>query len=200
MSFTSAVAKASLDPTFQPDGGKTWTHITSGIPDGETVNAVREDPKRKGLLYAGTERQVYVSFDDGEHWQSLRLNMPATSVRDLIVKDDDLVAATHGRGFWILDDVTPLRQLTAETAAADAVLFGPAVAFRVRWNTNADTPIPPDEATGSNPPDGGIIDYMLKSNASGEVTLQIHDALGKTLRRYAAARIDKAVHAVEGAV
>ena len=100
------------------DGGKTWTEIVNGIPDGETVNAVREDPKRKGLLFAGTERAVYVSFDDGANWQSLRLNMAVSSVRDLIVKDDDLVAATHGRGFWILDDITPLRQIDATSADA----------------------------------------------------------------------------------
>ncbi len=113
------------------DGGATWTHATGGLPYGATVNVVREDPKRQGLLYAGTETQVWISFDDGEHWQSLRLNMPATSIRDLIVKDDDLIVATHGRGFWILDDITALRQLNAQTAAADAVLFKPAVAYRV---------------------------------------------------------------------
>ena len=95
------------------DGGKTWTEIVTGIPGGATVNVVREDPKRKGLLFAGTETQVYVSFDDGDHWQSLRLNMPATSIRDLVIKDDDLVVGTHGRGFWILDDITPLRQIDA---------------------------------------------------------------------------------------
>ena len=100
------------------DGGKTWTEIVNGIPNGETVNAVREDPKRKGLLFAGTERAVYVSFDDGANWQSLRLNMAVSSVRDLIVKDDDLVAATHGRGFWILDDITPLRQVDARSATS----------------------------------------------------------------------------------
>ena len=105
------------------DGGKTWTEIVSGIPDNENVNVVREDPERKGLLFAGTERAVYVSFDDGDHWQSLRLNMPATSVRDLIMKDDDLAVGTHGRGFWILDDITPLRQIDNDGAAA--VLFEP---------------------------------------------------------------------------
>ncbi len=103
------------------DGGKTWTHITNGIPDGAPVNVVREDPKRKGLLFAGTEREVYVSFDDGDHWQSLRLNMPATSIRDLIVKDDDLAVATHGRGFWILDDITPLRQIDAKVTVSRRV-------------------------------------------------------------------------------
>jgi photosystem II stability/assembly factor-like uncharacterized protein len=167
------------------DGGKTWAHITTGIPDGAPVNAVREDPKRRGLLFAGTEREIYVSFDDGDHWQSLRLNMPATSMRDLIVKDDDLAVATHGRGFWILDDITPLRQLTAEAAAAEAVLFKPQVATRVRWNMNTDTPLPPDEPAGQNPPDGAIINYVLKKDAVGPVTLEILDPAGRVIRRYA---------------
>jgi photosystem II stability/assembly factor-like uncharacterized protein len=164
------------------DGGATWTHITNGIPDGGTINAVREDPKRKGLLFAGSEREVYASFDDGEHWQSLRLNMPATSVRDLIVKDDDLVAGTHGRGFWILDDITPLRQLDA--AAATVVLFKPQTAYRVRWNMNTDTPLPPDEPAGANPPDGAVINYALKNAANGPISLEIVDPAGKTIRRY----------------
>jgi len=166
------------------DGGQTWTRITTGIPDGAPVDSVREDPKRKGLLFAGTETQVYVSFDDGEHWQSLRLNMPATSIRDIIVKDDDLIADTHGRGIWILDNLTPLRQWNAQASNTDAVLFAPQVAYRVRQNTNTDTPIPPDEATGKNPPDGAIIDYMLKADASGPVTLEILDAAGKMIRHY----------------
>src|SRR5207244_1716497 len=126
------------------DGGKTWTHITNGIPDGAIVNTVREDSKRKGLLFAGSETQVYVSFDDGDHWQSLRLNMPATSIRDLAIKDDDLVAGTHGRGFWILDGIAPLRQVKPQTLEADAFLFKPAAAVRFQWNKNTDTPLPPD--------------------------------------------------------
>ncbi len=145
------------------DGGATWREIVAGIPNGETVNAVREDPRRKGLLFAGTERAVYVSFDDGANWQSLRLNMAASSVRDLIVKDDDLVAATHGRGFWILDDITPLRQIDAASAAKDVILFEPTTAWRVRWNTSTDMPWPKEEPTGANPPDGAIINYYLKS-------------------------------------
>jgi photosystem II stability/assembly factor-like uncharacterized protein len=199
------------------DGGKTWTHITNGIPDGAPVDAVREDPQRRGLLFAGTEREVFVSFDDGEHWQSLRLNMPATSVRDIIVKGDDLVAGTHGRGIWILDDITPLRQWetgnaqlklsrsdgeasatlgsAARSAKASArsakalaernsvVLFKPQAAYRVRQNTNTDTPIPPDEAAGANPPDGAIIDYSL-ADAARQVTLEILDAAGKAIRHY----------------
>ena len=167
------------------DAGKTWTHINSGLPEGAPVNVIREDPKRKGLLFAGTEREVFVSFDDGDHWQSLRLNMPATSMRDLVIKDDDLVVATHGRGFWILDDITPLRQLTKEAVAADAVLFAPQVAMRVRWDTNTDTPLPPDEPGGENPPDGAIIDYALKSDAVGPVTLEVLDSAGNPVRRYA---------------
>ena len=169
------------------DGGKTWTHITNGIPDGGTVNAVREDPKRKGMLFAGTEREVYVSFDDGDHWQSLRLNMPASSIRDLIVKDDDLAVATHGRGFWILDDITPLRQLDAKVAEADAFLFKPTTAMRVRWNMNTDTPLPPDETTGQNPPEGAIINYYLKAGANGPIALEILDSDNKVVRRYSSA-------------
>jgi photosystem II stability/assembly factor-like uncharacterized protein len=172
------------------DGGATWTPITNGIPDGAPVDAVREDPRRKGLLFAGTEREVYVSFDDGEHWESLRLNMPATSVRDVIVHGDDLIAGTHGRGIWILDDITPLRQMnTGGTASLSGerhtTVFAPQVAYRVRQNTNTDTPIPPDEAYGLNPPDGAIIDYTLASDAKESVTLEILDAARVVVRRYA---------------
>ena len=166
------------------DGGKTWTEITAGIPDNENVNAVREDPGRKGLLFAGSERTVYVSFDDGDHWQSLRLNLPATSVRDVIVKDNDLAIGTHGRGFWILDDITPLRQIDDKIVAGAAYLFRPEVAYRVRWNTNTDTPLPPDVPAGQNPPDGAILNYYLGGTTSGEVTLEILDAGDKLVRRY----------------
>ena len=166
------------------DGGKTWTQITTGIPEGATVNVVREDPQRQGLLFAGTEREVYLSFDDGDHWQPLRLNMPATSVRDLIIKGDDLVVATHGRGFWILDDITPLRQLRPEVVSADAFLFAPQDAHRVRWNMNTDTPLPPDEPAGENPPDGAVINYILKTDASGPLKLEIFDGTGKLVRSY----------------
>jgi len=166
------------------DGGRTWAHITNGIPDGGIVRVVREDPKRKGLLFAGTEQAVYVSFDDGDHWRPLRLNMPATSVRDLVVKDDDLVVATHGRGFWILDDITPLRQITEQVMAADAHLFRPQDAWRFRWNTNTDTPLPPDEPAGQNPPDGAVINYYLKTAAVGPVTLEILDGAGTIVRKY----------------
>jgi len=164
------------------DDAETWTEIVSGIPAGQTVNAVREDPRRKGLLFAGTERGVYVSFDDGNNWRSLRLNLPATSVRDLIVKDDDLAIATHGRGFWILDNITPLRQ-SAESPQ-QTLLFKPQAALRVRWNTNPDTPLPPDEPVGENPPDGAIIDYYLANDLTAPVTLEIKDSKGALVRRY----------------
>jgi photosystem II stability/assembly factor-like uncharacterized protein len=162
------------------DGGKTWAHITNGIPDGGIINTVREDPKRKGLLFAGSEQQVYVSFDDGDHWQSLRLNMPASSVRDLAIHDDDLIAATHGRGFWILDDIEPLRQIESTTTTR---LLKPEPAWRVRWNKNTDMPLPADEVAGENPPDGAILDYRLASPASN-VTLEILDNKGALVRRY----------------
>jgi photosystem II stability/assembly factor-like uncharacterized protein len=167
------------------DGGKSWKEIDAGLPDDASVNVVREDPVRKGLLFAGTETTVYVSFDDGDHWQSLRQNLPATSIRDLVVKDSDLVIATHGRSFWILDDMTPLRQLSAQIASEPAHLFAPAAAFRVRRNTYTDTPMPPEEPVGQNPPDGAIIDYYLKGNATSPVTLEILDASGKLVRRSA---------------
>ena len=145
------------------DGGKTWKEIVNGLP-ADPINVVREDPVHKGLLFAGSERAVYVSFDDGEHWQSLRLNMPATSIRDLVIKDDDLVIGTHGRSFWILDDITSLRQITADVMKANVFLYKPANAYRVRWSMWTDTPLPQEEPAGENPPDGAIIDYYLKEN------------------------------------
>ena len=169
------------------DGGTTWTEINNSLDDGGPTSSIREDPKRKGLLYAASERRVYVSFDDGDHWQSLQLNMAASSVRDIIVKDDDLVAATHGRGFWILDNVTPFRQIDQTTPDADAVLFKPQAAYRVRWNTNTDTPLPPDEPGAPNPPEGAIIDYYLKAESSGPVTLDVKDADGRLVRHYSSA-------------
>ncbi len=164
------------------DSGNTWTEIVRGIPPGQTVNAVREDPQSKGLLFAGTEKGVYVSFDDGENWEPLRLNLPATSVRDLIIKDDDLVVATHGRGFWILDNITPLRQRSGEQM--ENALFKPQTALRVRWSMNTDTPLPPDEPAGQNPPDGAMIDYVLAADSSGPVTLEIKNAKDELVRRY----------------
>ncbi len=166
------------------DGGKTWKKLVTGMEEAGPVNTVREDPKRKGLLYASTEKGVYVSFDDGERWQSLRLNLPASSIRDLIVKDDDLAVATHGRGFWILDDINRLRQIGPSTAGEDVVLFKPADAWRVRWNLSNDMPWPKDEPTLPNPPEGTAIDYYLKTAASGPVALEVLTSNGGLVRRY----------------
>jgi photosystem II stability/assembly factor-like uncharacterized protein len=164
------------------DNGKTWTEIVNGIPAGQIVNAVREDPVRKGLLFAGAEKGVYVSFDDGANWEPLQLNLPASSVRDLIIKNDDLVAATHGRGFWILDNITPARQL--DRTKIENQLFKPQTALRVRASLNPDTPLPPDEPAGENPPDGAIIDFFLAKDATGPVTIEIKDSKGASVRKY----------------
>ncbi len=166
------------------DGGKTWKQIVEGIPDNEVVNTVREDPVRKGMLFAGTERAVYVSFDDGDHWQTLRLNMPATSIRDLVIHGDDVVVGTHGRSFWILDDITPLRQAEKQLIMTDAFLFKPQVIYRMARNRNTDTPLPPEVPAGQNPPDGAILDYYLGAKPAGPVTIEIFDHLGKSVRRY----------------
>ena len=164
------------------DDGKTWQKVVTGLPENEPVNTVREDPERKGLLFAGTERSVYFSFDDGDHWQSLQLNLPATSIRDLVIHQDDVVVGTHGRSFWILDNITPLRQLNTQVGDADAHLFAPQLTYRMRRNNNTDTPLPPEEPAGQNPPDGAMLDYTLKSSAP--VTLEIFDEAGKLVRRF----------------
>ncbi|PYX68038.1 MAG: glycoside hydrolase, partial [Acidobacteria bacterium] len=169
------------------DSGKTWQKIVNGIADSEPVNTVREDPERKGLLFAGTERTVYLSFDDGDHWQSLRLNLPATSIRDLVVHQDDIVIGTHGRSFWILDNITPLRQLNPQVAGSQVYFFVPQATYRMRRNNNTDTPLPPEEPAGKNPPDGAILDYYLKPAASGPVVLEISDEPGKLVRRFSSA-------------
>ncbi len=166
------------------DGGKSWTEIVAGIPDNEMVDVVREDPVRRGLLFAGTERNVYVSFDDGDHWQSLRLNLPPSSMRDLTIHGSDLIVATHGRSFWILDDFAPLREVATAAAAKGAYLYTPAPAYRVRWNANTDTPLPPDEPTAANPPDGAPLDYYLPQGTTGPVTLEIRTAAGKLVRSF----------------
>ncbi len=184
-----------LNPHFwrTHDGGKTWTEINTGIAPGAAANSIREDPHKKGLLYAATDLQVWASFDDGDHWQSLKADMPAISVRDIQVKDDttclcsDLVAGTHGRGFWILDNLTPLRQFAEATAsqrAGNAYLYKPATAVRVRFATNDPTPWPPEVPAGENPMPGGIIDYTLASNVSTPVKLEILDMAGKIVRHY----------------
>jgi len=165
------------------DFGKTWKEIVAGIADNAAVNVVREDPVRKGLLFAGTETSVYLSLDDGDHWQPLQLNLPHTSMRDLTIHGDDLIVATHGRSFWILDDITPLRQLNERVAKANAYLFAPQEALRVRWNKNPDTPLPPEESAGKNPPDGAIIDYFLAKDATGPVALEILDENKKNKKR-----------------
>ncbi len=174
------------------DGGKTWTEINNGIAPDAVANTIREDPRQPGLLYAGTDTQVWVSFDDGDHWQSLRQNMPAISVRDLQIKDDakcrcaDLIAGTHGRGFWILDNVTPLRQAAAKAALAkhEPYLFKPGPAARVRFAVNEPTPWPPELPAGESAPPGALIDYYLAQDAAGPVTLEIVDAAGKVVRTY----------------
>jgi photosystem II stability/assembly factor-like uncharacterized protein len=160
------------------DAGKTWSAITAGIPEGANVHAVREDPKRRGLLYAGTELGVFVSFDDGGHWQPLQLNLPVSPIHDLVVKDDDLVVATHGRSFWVLDDITPLRQVNAQSAQMDALLYQPQMALRLHYPTEFDKRQP----VGENPPAGAILNYYLKAAAKDEVTLDILDAQGKLVR------------------
>jgi photosystem II stability/assembly factor-like uncharacterized protein len=166
------------------DGGKIWKLITTGLPEIGPVDTVREDPVRKGLLFAGTENAVWVSFDDGDHWQSLQLNLPHTSMRDLWIHDDDLIVATHGRAFWILDDISPLRKVTASLATTDAHLFTPAPAYRIQRDTYSDTPLPPDEPAAANPPDGAIIDYYLAHASSAPVTLEILDAHGRIVRKF----------------
>jgi len=165
------------------DAGKTWTKITNGLANGAFVHAVRQDPVRKDLLFAATETGVYVSFNNGEYWQSLQTNLPVSPVRDLVIKDNDVVIGTHGRSFWILDDISPLRELTAGTTGEQTHLFRPAAAFRLRKNLSRDTPLPPETPAGKNPPSGAIIYYSLKSVAAGEVTIEILDASGKQVQR-----------------
>jgi photosystem II stability/assembly factor-like uncharacterized protein len=165
------------------DDGKSWQSITAGIQENAFVYCVREDPKRRGLLYAGTELGVYVSFDDGDQWQSLQLNLPVTSVRDLVVHGNDLVAATHGRSFWILDDISPLREVAAKRGAESAILYTPAPAYRVKPDLFLGTPLPPEEPQAQNPPEGAYIDYYLPENAS-EATLDILDVTGQVVRHY----------------
>lgn len=166
------------------DGGKTWQKITEGLREGWRARAVREDPVRKGLLYAATEDGMYVSFDDGDHWQSLQLNLPASDVQDIVVHGKDLVACTYGRALWILDDLSPLRQASSEIASSNAYLLHPAETIRARWDNDQETPLPPEFPAGKNPPDGAIFYYYLKSPPSGELTLEIHDAKGNLMRRF----------------
>jgi photosystem II stability/assembly factor-like uncharacterized protein len=164
--------------------GATWTRITTGIPDGVFVRAVREDPKKKGLLYAGTERGVFVSFDDGAHWRSLQINLPITPIHDLVIKNDDLVVATHGRAFWILDDVSPLRQFTDSVAGENMHLYQPATAYRVH---TGEAP-PRLVFAGKNPPNGTVIYYYVKKAPKQEVKIEILDAAGGVIRKYSSSK------------
>ena len=186
--FDANVAYAAIDrhklDDFKPyifkttDLGKTWSSITAGLPEGAYVHAVREDPKRKGLLYAGTERGVFVSWDEGGHWQPLQLNLPPSPVHDLVVKDDDLVVATHGRAFWVLDNLTPVRQVSAQSGAADMILYQPQTALRLHYPEEFDRRQP----VGENPPAGAMLDYYFKTAPKDEVSLDILDAKGKVVR------------------
>jgi len=172
------------------DYGKTWTNLTKGIPDEDFVRSVREDPKRKGLLYAGTETGVYVSFDDGANWRSLKLNLPTTPVHDLVVKDNDLVLATHGRAFWILDDISPLRQYQDGIAKEDVHLYTPGPATRYQsFGFGEGSPKP--VLTGLNPPDGALIYYFLKDKPKGETTIEILDPNGAVVRKYSSAKTEE---------
>jgi photosystem II stability/assembly factor-like uncharacterized protein len=192
--FDFNTAYASVDrhqlDDFEPyvyrtrDLGKSWQKITTGLPAGVYVHTVKEDPARRGLLFAGTERGAFLSFDDGDHWQPLQLNLPPTSVRDFAIYGNDLIVATHGRGFWVVDDISPLRQVSDEVLASDAYLFKPADAVNVMQGGDDGTPMPKDEPQAMNPPSGAVIDYWLKSAAAGPVTLEILDASGTVLRTY----------------
>jgi photosystem II stability/assembly factor-like uncharacterized protein len=166
------------------DGGKTWLKITNGLPAGVYMQTVKEDPKRRGLLVAGTELGVFVSFNDGDQWQPLQLNLPPTSMRDLAFHDNDLIVATHGRGFWVLDDISALRQASADVMSSDAFLFKPAEAILIPQNTDNGTPTQKDEPEADNPPNGAVIDYYLKAAASGPVTIEILNSGGTVIRRY----------------
>jgi photosystem II stability/assembly factor-like uncharacterized protein len=169
------------------DGGKSWTRITNGLPRGVYLQTIKEDPRRRGFLVAGTELGLFASFDDGDSWQSLQLNLPPCSMRDLAFHGDDLIVATHGRGFWVLDDISVLRQISPEVAGAAAHLFKPADATIVPPATDDGTPTQKDEPTAENPPVGAIVDYYLKSAANGPVTIEILNAAGAVVRHYSSA-------------
>ena len=170
------------------DYGKTWTKITKGIPDNTFVRVVREDPKKRGLLYAGTETGVYVSFNDGESWRSLQLNLPTAPIHDLVVKNDDLVLATHGRSFWILDDVSPLRQYSDDIAKQEVHLYAPATATRFQ---NSSEEVPKPVLVGENPPAGAVVYYFLKDKPKGETTLEILNSAGSVIRKYSSNKTEE---------
>ena len=169
------------------DSGKTWTRIDAGLPDGAFVHAVREDPLQRGLLYAATETGVFVSFDDGTHWQSLQLNLPRSPVHDLVTTGDDLVVATHGRSFWILDDVTPLRQVAQAQAASGAFLYTPETGYRLYYPDQVDARPP----VGENPPAGVVIDYNLPTPVHGALTMEIVDGNGQVIRHLSSVKSGK---------
>ncbi len=166
------------------DGGTTWQTIKTGLPDTAVARVVREDPVRKGLLFCGTESGMFVSFDEGDRWQSLQLNLPASSMRDLWIQGEDLVLGTYGRSLWILDNITPLRQFRTGAQSTDARLFEPAAVIRARWDVNGDTPLPIEVPAAPNPPEGAVIDYSLPAIPDGEITLSITDARGTIVRRF----------------
>jgi photosystem II stability/assembly factor-like uncharacterized protein len=176
------------------DGGKSWQKVTSGLPAGVYMQTVKEDPQRKGLLFAGTELGVFASFDDGDHWQSLQLNLPPCSMRDLAIHENDLIVATHGRGFWVLDDISPLRQINDDVVRSDAFLFRPAEAINFPPGSEDGTPQPRDEPLAENPPYGAIIDYYLKPAVSGPVTFEVLDPAGETIRRYSSQDVTRPVN------
>jgi hypothetical protein len=190
--FDVNTAYASIDrhqlQDFDPyiyrtrDSGKTWQRITSGLPAGAYVHSVKEDPARRGLLVAGTERGAHISFDDGDNWQSLQLNLPVTSMRDFEIYGNDLILATHGRGFWVIDDISPLRQLSDAVTREDAYLFKPADTINFVEGTDNGTPLQKDEPHAENPPAGVNIDYYLKRNATTPVVIQIVDATGAVVQ------------------
>jgi hypothetical protein len=192
--FDVNTAYASVDrhqlQDFEPyiyrtrDMGKTWQKITTGLPAGVYVHVVKEDPKRRGLLFAGTERGAFMSLNDGDTWEPLQLNLPVTSVRDFEIYENDLIVATHGRGFWVVDDISPLRQVNDAVLKADAYLFKPADAINFLQGGDNGTPLQKDEPQALNPPEGAYIDYYLRQNASGPVTIEILDAGGTVLRTF----------------
>ena len=200
--FDVNAAYASVDrhqlEDFEPyvyrtrDLGRTWQKIAVGLPAGAYVHVVKEDPARRGLLFAGTERGAFMSFDDGEQWQQLQLNLPSVGVRDIAVYGNDLIIATFGRGFWVVDDISPLRQFGEAVLAADAYLFKPADAINVIQGGDDGTPLQFDEPQASNPPSGAVIDYWLKADANGPVTLEILDASGTSLRMFSSGTVPAA--------
>jgi photosystem II stability/assembly factor-like uncharacterized protein len=203
--FDAASAYAAVDrhqvDDFHPyiyrthDSGKTWRSVVAGIPENAYVHAVREDLGRRGLLYAGTELGIFFSLDDGEHWQPLDSNLPVASIRDIALHGDDLIVATHGRSFWILDDIEPLREWAEHVEMRDAYLYHPAHALRIRNSENHDSPLPIETPMGENPPAGAIIDYNLKAAVAGELVVEIHDKNSHLVRRISSA--DKPLATIE---